>query len=75
MIKPKYYVDVEIHLNWDIKISRFWKYIKHKVSFERPQRVHKLMTAPIYNSNLNLISKKEISPKGDISTLTEEVTF
>lgn len=75
MIRPWYSVDVEIHLNWDIKISRFWKYIKHKVSFYRPERVHKLMTAPIYNSNLDLISKKEISIKRDISTLTEIGTF
>jgi len=75
MIRPWYSVDVEIHLNWDIKISKLWKYIKYIVSFDRPERVHKLMTAPVYNSNLDLISKKEISPKGDISTLTEEVTF
>ena len=75
MIRPWYSVDVEIHLNWDIKISKLWKYIKYIVSFDRSERVHKLMTAPVYNSNLDLISKKEISPKGDISTLTEEVTF
>ena len=75
IIKPWYTVDIEIQLNWDIKISRFWKYIKSTVSFDRPKRIHKLMTAPIYNPDLNLILKKEISPKGDISTLTQEVTF
>lgn len=75
MIKPKYSVDMEIHLNGDIKISKFWKYIKHVVSFERPQRVRPLMTAPVYQNINQLDTKKEISPKGDISTLTNRVTF
>jgi len=75
MIKPKYSVDIEIHLNWDIKISKFWKYIKHIVSFERPQRMHKLITAPVYEKIDIHNTKKEISPKGDISTLTKRVTF
>ncbi|NOQ50451.1 MAG: ISNCY family transposase [Mycoplasmataceae bacterium] len=74
-IKPWYTVDLELHLNWDIKISKLWKYIKYKTSFDRPKRVHKLMTAPIYQPSSDLILKKEISPKGDISTLTKEVTF
>ena len=75
MIRPWYTVDLELHLNWDIKISKLWKYIKFKVSFDRPERVHKLMTAPVYDSKLDLISKKEISLKSDISTLTNKVTF
>ena len=75
MIRPWYSVDVEIHLNWDIKISRFWKYIKNIVSFDRPERQNKLLTAPVFKSNLELIKKKEISLKSDISTLTEKVTF
>lgn len=75
MIKPWYTVDVEIHLNWDIKISRFWKYIIHTISFDRPERKHKLLTAPIYDSHLKLFQKKEISQKSDISTLTNKVTF
>jgi hypothetical protein len=68
MIKSWYSIDVETHLNWDIKISRLWKYIKFTSSFDRPERKHKLMTTSVYK-------EKEISLKSDISTLTQEVTF
>jgi len=57
-IRPWYTVIVEIHLNWDLKISKFWKYIEHKKSFERPEKEHKLLTAPIKECNLNLHSEK-----------------
>ena len=68
MIKPWYSVDIETHLDWDIKISKNWVYIRAIPSFDRPNRLNNLMTAPIFE-------KKEISPKSDISTLTQMVTF
>ncbi len=71
MIKPWYTVDIETHLNWEIKISKNWIYIRFIPSFDRPERTHKLITAPIFEYE----NIKEISLKSDISTLTQLVTF
>lgn len=64
-ISPKETVTVEIHLNWDIKISKNGIYIEHKISFERPERQFKLLTAPICEKNLeemkqNILNIEEI---------------
>ncbi len=56
-IKPKSIVIIEEHLDWSIKISRFWKYIYYEDSFERPQREYKLLTTPLKESNLDLHSQ------------------
>lgn len=53
-IKPKAIVVIEEHLDWSIKISRFWKYVYYEKSFDRPEREHKLLTAPLKESNLDL---------------------
>jgi len=55
-IKPKSIVIIEEHLDWTIKISRFWKYIYYEKSFDRPERKYKLLTAPLKESNLDLLS-------------------
>jgi len=57
IIKPKSIVVIEEHLDWSIKISRFWKYIYYEKSFDRPERQYKLLTAPLNESNLDLHSK------------------
>lgn len=46
-IKPWNSIIVEKHLNWDLKISKLWKYIYFEKSFDRPEREYKLITAPI----------------------------
>ena len=56
-IKSKSIVVVEEHLDWTIKISRFWKYVYYEKSFDRPEREHKLLTAPLKESNLDLHSQ------------------
>ena len=56
-IKPWSVVIIEEHLNWKLKISRFWEYIYYEKSFERPEKEHKLLTAPVKESNLNLHSE------------------
>jgi hypothetical protein len=57
-IRPGYSITIEIDLSWNLKISKLWKYISYEKSFERPEKEHKLLTAPIKNSNLNLHSEK-----------------
>lgn len=74
-INPGSNIDVEIHLDGSIKISRFWKYVQFSKSFDRPQRIHKLMTAPICDIPNDNTNKVEILQGGDISTLTKGVTF
>lgn len=56
IIRPWHTVTIEIHLNWDIKISKLWNYIYYEKSFERPEKKHKLLTAPVKKSNLILHS-------------------
>jgi len=56
-IKPKSTVIIEEHLDWSIKISRFWKYIYYEDSFDRPEKEYKLLTAPLKESNLVLHSQ------------------
>jgi transposase len=56
-IRPKETITVEKHLNWDIKISKNWIYIEHRISHDRPERAFKLLTAPISESNLDLMKK------------------
>lgn len=56
-IKPKSIVIIEEHLDWGIKISRFWKYIYYEKSFDRPEKAKKLLIAPVKESNLNLHSE------------------
>ncbi len=74
-------ITVEKHLNWDIKISKNWIYIDTKISFERPERWFKLLTAPISESNLEQLKlditekekreqMKKIEEKVDIKTDT-----
>jgi hypothetical protein len=74
-IKPWAHIDVEIHLDGSIKIARFGKYLTFVKSFERPQRIHKLITAPVYNIHKDDTNKLKINKRGDISTLTQGVTF
>lgn len=56
-IKPWSIVVIEEHLDWSLKISRFWKYIYYEKSFDRPEREYKFLTAPLKESNLNLHSE------------------
>ena len=71
LFKPWFTVDVETHLNWDIMISKNWIYINHSISFERPKRLHQLLTAPIFDKSDNIYYKEKISLKSDILTLTK----
>jgi len=71
MFKPWYTIDIETHLNWDIMISKNWIYIHHSISFDRPKRLHTLMTAPILANSIDFFNKEKISLKSDISTLTK----
>lgn len=52
-IRPSQSVTVEEHMNGDIKVSYHSIYIEHEISFERPQRKNKLLTAPVKESPLN----------------------
>ena len=61
-IKPRETVIVEKHLNWELKISKNGIYIDTKISFKRPERQFKLLTAPVSESNLEQI-KLEITEK------------
>ena len=54
-------ITVEKHLNDDIKISKNWIYIDHKISHDRPQRVFKLLTAPVSNFNLDLMKENMLN--------------
>ena len=56
-IKPWSIIIVEEHLNWELKISRFWKYVYYEKSFDRPKKEYKLLITPIKESNLNLHSE------------------
>jgi hypothetical protein len=56
-IKPWSIVIVEEHLSWELKISRFWKYIYYEKSFDRPKKEYRLLIAPVKESNLNLHSE------------------
>ena len=59
-IRAKESITVEIHLNWDLKISKNWVYIEHKISHDRPKRAFKLLTAPISESSLDLMKENII---------------
>jgi len=72
LIRPSYSVTVEKHLNWDIKISKLWKYISFEKSFKRPERVHKLLTAPIKENNLSLHSQNNNTINTNISIETND---
>jgi len=50
-------VTVEKHLNWDIKISKNWKYIESKLLPKRPQRLYKLPLAPINEEDIDIMRK------------------
>ena len=41
------------------------------ISFERPKRLHQLLTAPIFDKSDNIYYKEKISLKSDILTLTK----
>lgn len=63
-------VTVEKHLNWDIKVSKDWKYIIHKILDDWPQKIYKLPLAPIdeedkkiLENNLKLQQEKERKQK------------
>lgn len=71
MIRPKESIIVEQHLNWDLKISKNWIYIEHKISHDRPERAFKLLTAPISESNLDLM-KKDITKLERINKVKNE---
>lgn len=54
-------VTVEKHWDGSIHISKNGIYIDHKISFERPLRRPKLLTAPVCESNLNEMKEKMLN--------------
>jgi len=71
-IRPKETITVEKHLNWDIKISKNWVYIEHKISHDRPKRAFKLLTAPISESGLDLMKLNIINDEEKIKIIKEK---
>lgn len=65
-LRPSGSVTVEIHLNWEVKISKNWNYIYYEKSFERPEKKYKLLTAPIKENNLSLHSENNNIIKSNI---------
>lgn len=60
MIRPGDKITVEKHLDGKIKISKNWEYIDFEVSFERPERKHKLLTAPFSQVHLEELKQEVI---------------
>lgn len=71
MIKPWNIVTVEIHLNWEIHISKNWDYIDSKASFDRPERKYKLLTAPLSDDDINFQKNNIISIEKSLKFETE----
>ena len=71
-IRPKETITIEKHLNWDIKISKNWVYIEHKISHNKPKRAFKLLTAPISESGLDLMKLNIINDEEKIKIIKEK---
>jgi hypothetical protein len=55
-LKPWQKVCVEKSIEWNINISTCWKYITHKIGFDRPKKSN-LLTAPILTNNTFWLQK------------------
>lgn len=58
-LNPWQKVCVEKSIEWNISISTYWKYITHKMNFNRPKKSNLLITPVLTNNSFWLLRFKE----------------